>query len=107
MKLPVKSVEICTSPNLISSVLCDIVYLITCKKCEKYYAGETGRAFRSRIYEHKLSVNKLKDSRMTPVSKLFTEKGHSVKDMQYSILEWYTPKYNTPSTVHRRRREQW
>ena len=94
-------------PNLISCEFSDILHLITCKKCDKYYVGETGRAFRAQIYEHKLSVNKPKDSRVSPVSKHFTGKGHSAKDMQFSILEWCTPKYNTPSTTHRRRREQW
>ena len=69
--------------------------------------GETGRAFRHRMYEHRLSVNKPKDNRVTPVSKYFTGTNHSIKDMQFSILDWCTPKYNTPSTAHRRRREQW
>ena len=40
----------------LSCELSDIVYLITCKKCLMYYVGETSRAFRSTIYEHKLSV---------------------------------------------------
>ena len=75
-------------PSLLSYELSDIVYLIACKKCDKYYVGETGRAFRAQICEHKLSVNKAKDSRVTPVSKHFTEKGHSAKDMWFSILEW-------------------
>ena len=72
-----------------------------------YYVGETGRAFRSRIYEHKLSVKKPKDNRVTPVSKHFTGTGHSIRDMQFTILEWCTPKYRTPKQAHRRRREQW
>ena len=54
-------------PKTLSCELSDIVYLITCKKCLIYYVGETGRAFRSRIYEHKLSVNKPKDNRVTPL----------------------------------------
>ena len=83
-------------PNQISCELSDIVYLITCKMCNRYYVGETGRPSRSRIYEHKLSVTKPKESRTTPVSKHFLGKGHSVKDMQFSILEWCSPKYNTP-----------
>ena len=37
-------------PKHISCELSDIVYLITCRKCNKYYVGETGRAFRSRMY---------------------------------------------------------
>ena len=94
-------------PNKLSCELNDIIYLITCTKCNKYYLGETGRAFRARIYEHKLSVQKPKDSRITPVSKHFTGKGHSVRNMQFTILEWCTPKYKTPTQAHRRRREQW
>ena len=94
-------------PRKLSCELSDIVYLITCKKCLMYYVGETGRAFRSRIYEHKLSVSKPKDNRVTPVSKHFAGTGHSIKDMQFIILEWCTPKYRTPKQAHRRRREQW
>ena len=47
-----------------------------------------GRTFRARIYEDKLSVQKPKDSRITPVSKHFTGKGHSVRNVQFTILEW-------------------
>ena len=94
-------------PTKLSCELSDIVYLITCKTCHMYYVGETGRAFRSRIYEHKLSVKKPKDNRVTPVSKHFTGTGHSIKDMQFTILEWCTPKYRTPKQAHMRRHEQW
>ena len=55
-------------PKNLSCELSDIEYLITCKECKKYYVGETGRVFSARIYEHKLLVNKPKDSRVTPVS---------------------------------------
>ena len=72
-----------------------------------YYVCETGRAFRARIYEHKLSVNKPKNNRITHVSKYFTGKGYSVRNMQFSILDWCTPKHNTPKQARRRRREQW
>ena len=58
-------------PNQISCELSDIVYLITCKTCNKYYVGETDRPFRSQIYEHKLSVTKPRESRTTTVSKHF------------------------------------
>ena len=94
-------------PNKLSCELNDIIYLITCTKCNNYYVGETDRAFRARIYEYNLSVQKPKDSRITPVSKHFTGKGHSVRNMQFTILEWSTPKYKNPTQAHRRRREQW
>ena len=85
----------------------DIIYLITCRKCDKYYVGETGRPFRKRIYKHRLSVSKPKDSRITPVSEHFTEQGYSVKDMQFSLLEWCSLKYNKAITDHRKMREKW
>ena len=54
-------------PKHVSCELSDIVYLlITCKKCKKYYVGETGRAFRSRMYEHILSVKKTKGKQNNP-----------------------------------------
>ena len=85
----------------------DIVSLITCKKCKKYYVGETGHAFRSRMYEHILSVKKPKENRITPVSKHFTDKGHSVNDLRFSILEWCSLKYNTLNLEHRKKCEKW
>ena len=50
---------------------------------------------------------KPKETRITPVSKHFTEKGHSVRDMQFSLLEWCSLKYNTPKSEHRKMREKW
>ena len=73
-------------PNKLSCELNDIVYLITCTKCNEYYVGETGGVFRARMYEHKLTVQKPKDSRIIPVSKHFTGNDHSVRNMQFTIL---------------------
>ena len=106
-KITHKITKITKVPKHITCELSDIVYLITCKKCDKYYVGETGRPFRKRIYEHKLSVSKPKETRITPVSKHFTEKGHSVREMQFSLLEWCSLKYNTPKSEHRKMREKW
>ena len=84
-----------------------MLYVITYRKCNKYYVGETGRAFRSRMYEHILSVKKPKESRSTPVSNHFTDKGNSVNDLRFSILEWCSLKYNTPNLEHRKKCEKW
>ena len=64
-------------------------------KMWKVLLDETGRPFRTTICEHKLSVTKPKDNRITPVSKHFTEKGHSLRNMQFSIIEWCCPSSNT------------
>ena len=68
-KITHKITKITKVPKHITCELSDIIYLITCKKCDKYYLGETGRPFRKRIYEHKLSVSKPKETIITPVSK--------------------------------------
>ena len=94
-------------PKQTSCELSELVYLITCIKCNKYYVGETGRGFRYRMYEHILSVKKPKESRSTPVSRHFLEKGHSVNDLRFSILEWRSLKYNTPNLEHRKKCEKW
>ena len=59
------------------------------------------------ICEHRLSVSQPRENRITPVSKHFTEKGHSVKDMQFSVLEWCSLKYHKPDSNHRKMREKW
>ena len=94
-------------PKQTSCELSDIVYLITCIKCNKYYVGETGCGFRHRMYEHILSVKKPKESGSTPVSRHFLDKGHSVYDLRFSILEWCSLKYNTPNLEHRKKCEKW
>ena len=50
---------------------------------------------------------KPKENRITPVSKHFTDKGHSVNDFRFSILEWCSLKYNTPNLEHRKKCEKW
>ena len=90
-------------PKHITCELNNVIYLISCKKCHKHYVGETGRAFRKRMYEHKVSVQK--DGQITPVSRHFKSNGHSHKDMKFAVLEWCTPKFDPSNTARRRRLE--
>ena len=64
------------------------------------YVGETKRGFRNRMYEHKSSAQK--EGQCTPVSRDFKNNGHSHKHMQFSVLEWCTPKFESESTSKRR-----
>ena len=64
------------------------------------YVGETCRALRKRMYEHRSTV--LKDGPSTPVSRHFKNDGHSHRQMQFSVLEWCTPKFESDSTSKRR-----
>ena len=53
-----KSFQLNDLPKNISCELSNVIYLISCRKCHKQYVGETSRAFRKRMYEHKFSVQK-------------------------------------------------
>ena len=68
---------------------------------------KTGQPFRKRIYEPRLLVSKSKDCRIIPVSKHFNETGHPLRDMQFSLLEWCSLKYNTDKSDHRKMVEKW
>ena len=66
----------------------NIIYCITCNQCSKQYIGQLSRALCQRIYEHKYSVlNPL--SVKIPVNKHFSTKNHGVKDMVFSVVEWF------------------
>ena len=98
-----KSYQLKDLPKHITCEISNVIYLITCTKCKKHYVGETSRALRKRMYEQKASV--LKDGQPTPVSRHFNNDGHSHKHMQFTVLEWCTPKFDTSMTANRRRIE--
>ena len=99
-KRPFKTIDL---PKHVTCELSNVIYLITCTKCQMHYVGETSRALRKRMYEHKASV--LKDGQITPVSRHFKNDGHSHRHVQFSVLEWCTPKFDSDSTSKRRRIE--
>ena len=61
-----------------------------------YYVGETSRALRKMMYEHKATVQK--DGQLTPVSCHFKSDGHSHKHMQFTVEEWCTLKFEESDT---------
>ena len=90
-------------PKHVTCEISNVIYLITCTKCHKHYVGETSRALRKRMYEHKASAQK--DGQPTPVSRHFKSDGHNHKHMQFSVLEWCTPRSEAANTSRRRRTE--
>ena len=98
-----KSPKTIDLPKHITCEISNVIYLITCSKCQKHYVEETSRALRKRMYEHKSSAQK--DGQITPVSRHFKSDGHSHKHMQFTVLEWCTPKFESSNTSRRRRTE--
>ncbi|MCP4490897.1 MAG: GIY-YIG nuclease family protein [Gammaproteobacteria bacterium] len=62
-----------------------VIYLITCKKCEIQYVGQTKRALKDRILEHRRSV--LKKGAGTFLSKHFSNDQHSHSDIMVQIVQ--------------------
>ena len=63
----------------------NIIYLLGCKKCPQQYKGETERSLKERFLEHKGYVNTNNQSKSTGAH--FNSKGHSVSDMDVTIIE--------------------
>ena len=98
-----KSFQLKDLPKNITCEINNVIYLISCKTCGKHYMGETCRALRKRMYEHKVSVQK--DGQSTPVSCQFKSDGHIHTDIKFTVLEWCTPKFDSSNTARRRRLE--
>ena len=82
-----------------------LVYTINCTQCGLQYTGETKRPVRNRMYEHYSSVQKFQAEKATPVSRHFTQKNHSVRNMEFSILQWMGDPSSPNATTRRRRQE--
>ena len=75
-KFNVKGKVNCKSSN--------VVYLITCRKCEIQYVGETGRTLKDRMSDHRSAV-KLKKN--TPIGLHFNQDNHSLLDLKMTGIE--------------------
>ena len=60
---------------------------------------------RNRMYEHQNSVQKFQPEKSTPVSRHFTQKNHSVKNMEFSIFQWMGDPTSPNATSRRRSQE--
>ena len=89
----------------ITCELTDVIYIINCTQCGLQYIGETKRPIRNRMYEHYSSVQKFIAEKSTPVSRHFTQKNHSVRNMEFSILQWMGDPTSPNATTRRRRQE--
>ena len=63
----------------------NVVYIITCTKCNLQYVGETDRTLKERFSEHKGYVRTKKVSQTTGAH--FNLPGHSIDDMRIMAIE--------------------
>ena len=78
----------------------NIVYCITCAKCNIQYIGESERTLQERFSEHRGYVVNEKVNKTT--GEHYNSKGHKVSDMQITILE----KIFSSDTAFRKEREK-
>jgi len=76
----------------------DIIYLITCTKCNIQYVGESGQKLRDRINNHKSTI---RTGKLTPIAIHFNSNDHSIENLSVNIIETF----NTNNLMHRRTRE--
>ena len=62
----------------------NIIYVITCTKCNLQYVGETTRTLRERLTDHKSNI---KTNKLTPVSVHFCQPLHSISDLKIVAIE--------------------
>ena len=64
------------------------IYSCSCKKCNMQYIGLVGnREARVCWTEHRNSVNSLVGSPSTAIGKHFNERGHTLTDMEFCVIE--------------------
>lgn len=90
--------------NIQNSLSCkssSIIYLITCRKCNMQYVGETNRKLAERLTDHRSNIKNLK---ATPIGVHFNSANHSFLDIHAVAVEQVDN--SGRSTAVRRRREQ-
>lgn len=73
--------------NLTEDLNCssnNIIYLITCSKCQIQYVGETGNALRVRMNAHRYCIRANKD---TPISIHFNSIDHNISHLNVTPIE--------------------
>src|ERR1051325_6327211 len=72
---------------IVDSLSCrssNIVYLITCEKCQIQYVGETSRSLAQRLTDHRSNISTQK---RTSIAIHFNSENHSVNDLRAVAIE--------------------
>jgi len=83
----------CTTTN--------IIYLITCNRCNKQYVGETGRSLAQRLTDHRSNI---KNHKPTPIALHFNSSHHNLHDLKAIAIAKIAD--NDRATAIRKRHEQ-
>ena len=67
----------------------DVIYLITCKKCNIQYVGQTQQKCSQRMNKHKFDIKHFPDI-ITTVSEHFNSPGHSIKKFSFMPIDKVT-----------------
>ena len=73
--------------QVIGNITCksnNLVYLVTCNRCQKQYVGETSRTLAERINQHLSSIRLRK---LTPIALHFNSQGHKLNDFRIIGIE--------------------
>lgn len=81
----------------------NIVYLITCGRCNVQYVGETSRSLRQRLTDHRSNI---KTKKQTPIGIHFNSPAHTVHDLKAVAIELITQQ-NQTALVRKQREEFW
>ena len=86
----------CTSRNLI--------YVITCTKCQKQYVGLTTQQLNVRINHHRSSIF---NNKVTYLSKHFNLPDHSIKNLSVQAIDWVQETHKYPLQELRTLEKYW
>ena len=79
----------------------NIIYLITCTRCNIQYVGETGRCLSERLTDHRSNI---KNNKKTPIAIHFSKPEHSViKDLKAIVIEKIT---DTCNSLQKRKQQE-
>ncbi len=56
----------------------DVIYCISCSRCDMLYIGQTGRQLRTRFGEHRRAVSDNDANQLCPVARHFNSDNHRI-----------------------------
>lgn len=83
---------------------CNVVYVITCRKCKLQYVGETGRPLADRINDH---LSNIRNRKETPIGLHFNTPSHTIQHFSIMGIEHITHGATTTSGIQKMKEVTW